>query len=111
MVVPLYNRGYVDREEVLPYVLGANVGTFADTVVVALALDAPVGVAVVLFVVGLSVVVTLLALLAYGPYAAGIGWTHRRITTDRRAYVGFLLALLAVPLSLVVVPFVAAALA
>ena len=35
VTVPLYNRGYVERDELVPYVLGANLGTLFDPLVVA----------------------------------------------------------------------------
>jgi len=33
VVVPLYNRQFVRRKEITPYILGANIGTLFDTLV------------------------------------------------------------------------------
>ncbi|MEF8791654.1 MAG: sodium:phosphate symporter [Haloarculaceae archaeon] len=104
VVVPLYNRDYVTREEMLPYVLGANVGTLFDTLVVAVVLDSPEGVGVVLFLLGLSLVVTLAALLAVGPYGDGVERVHDRLIADRRSLLAALLVLLLAPLALLVLP-------
>jgi sodium-dependent phosphate cotransporter len=70
VVVPLYNRGYVKRREILPYVLGANLGTLFDTLIVAVVLNSSTGVAVVLTVIWTATVVTLAAMLGYGWYAS-----------------------------------------
>jgi len=48
VVVPLYNRQFVRRKEITPYILGANIGTLFDTLVVAFVLETTAGVAIVL---------------------------------------------------------------
>lgn len=72
MVVPLYNRGYLDRREIAPYVLGANVGTLVDTLVVAVVLGEPTGVAAVLVVGAVASGVTLVALVVLDPTVRGV---------------------------------------
>lgn len=104
VVVPLYNRGYVDREEMLPYVLGANLGTLFDTLLVAVLLDSPVGVRAVLVLVGAAIVVTAVALLAGEAYVARVVAADRWILEDRRSLGAFLVLLLGVPVALVAVP-------
>lgn len=104
VVVPLYNRGYVERDELLPYVLGANLGTLSDTLVVAAVLDSPVGVGSVLFLVGLATAATLAALAVAERYAAAVATAHDRLLDDRRAFLAFVAALVAGPLALVAVP-------
>jgi sodium-dependent phosphate cotransporter len=101
VVVPLYNRGHVKRSEIMPYVLGANIGTLVDTLIVAVALDTPVGVATVglLLVVGLAV--TMLALLLYPLYTRVIDALQSEIVGTVAYFVGFLASLLVVPLLLV----------
>ena len=41
LLVPLATRGYIRRENVIPYIMGANITTFIDTLVAALLLSAP----------------------------------------------------------------------
>ncbi|WP_424000961.1 sodium:phosphate symporter [Haloarcula salina] len=106
VVVPLYNRGYVTREELVPYVLGANIGTLFDTLLVAVVLDSAVGVAVVLELLVVATAVTLAALLVLDTYSRGVFGAYDRLLDDRRLFVAFAFVLLAVPLGLVLVPLV-----
>jgi solute carrier family 34 (sodium-dependent phosphate cotransporter) len=48
MLVPLAAKGYIDRREAMPYIMGANITTLADTLVAAMILGRPEGVQVVL---------------------------------------------------------------
>jgi Na+/phosphate symporter len=48
LLVPLSVRGYVRRENVIPYILGANITTFIDTLIAAALLANPAAVTVVL---------------------------------------------------------------
>lgn len=106
VLVPLYNRRYVERDELIPFVLGANIGTFFDTLVVAIVLGSPDGIAVVLLIVGLAVVLTLIALGLGGRYRRSIGVLDDRLLTDRAAFVGFGVLLVLVPLGLLLVPMI-----
>jgi sodium-dependent phosphate cotransporter len=104
VVVPLYNRGFVRREEITPYVLGANLSTLLDTLVVAFVLDTAAGVTIVLLILGLATAFTLLALFAYDPYVTVIHAGQDKLLSDRRYFVGFLLVMVLVPLALVLLP-------
>jgi sodium-dependent phosphate cotransporter len=106
VIVPLYNRGYVKREELVPYVLGANIGTLFDTLVVAIVLESAAGLAVVLQVVGLATLVTLVALVGTDAYTRAVVATDDRLLEERRLFVAFVAALVLVPLVLVLVPLV-----
>lgn len=102
VIVPLYNRGYVEREELVPYVLGANIGTLLDTLVVAAVLGSRVGVAVVLSLLSVAGTVTLLVLLVHDGYCRLVTRADDRLLRDRRAFVAFVVALLLLPLALLV---------
>src|SRR5690606_13025164 len=39
--VPLTSRGFVRRENIVPYIMGANITTFIDTLVASLLLNSP----------------------------------------------------------------------
>jgi len=57
VLVPLASRGYVKREESIPYIMGANITTLADTLVAAMLLRNPVAVQIVLAeAIGVSIV-------------------------------------------------------
>lgn len=104
VIVPLYNRNYVTRDELIPYVLGANIGTLLDTLVVAAVLASPAGLAVVAYVVGLAGVVTLVALTAGDRYTSVVSALDDRLLEDRAAFVAFVAALVVVPLGLLLLP-------
>jgi sodium-dependent phosphate cotransporter len=48
ILVPLASKGYVKREEAIPYIAGANITTLADTLVAAMLLGRATGVQIVL---------------------------------------------------------------
>lgn len=104
VVVPLYNRGYVKRQEIVPYILGANLGTFFDTIVVAVLLDSPTGLLVVLTLVGVGTLWTVGLLIVYDPFSTVLGRAHDRLVGDPRYFVGFLALLIVCPLALIVLP-------
>lgn len=103
IVVPLSARGYVKRDELLPYVLGANVGTLIDTVAIAVVIGEPIGLAVVLVTVGLAtlVAVGLLAVLPW--YEAVVEDAYSLTVKTRWHFIAFLGLLVALPVLLLVV--------
>jgi len=48
ILVPLSNRGFVRRENVIPYIMGANITTFIDTLIAAILLRNPAAFTIVL---------------------------------------------------------------
>lgn len=104
VIVPLYNRGYVEREELIPYVLGANVGTLVDTLAVAVVLGTVGGIAIVLELVAIAAAITFVALLFRSVYIPAVISLDRRLVEDRRAFALFMLALVALPLLLLLGP-------
>jgi sodium-dependent phosphate cotransporter len=101
VVVPLYNRGYVDRRETVPYVLGANVGTLADTLVVAVLLGDGGGVTAVLSVGAIALVITFAALVAFDAYLRLVSGVLDRVLASRRLAIAALAGFVATPLGLV----------
>jgi sodium-dependent phosphate cotransporter len=104
VIVPLYNRGYVRRDELVPYVLGANLGTLFDTLLVAVVLESTAGTAVVLELLVVATLVTLAMLAVHDRYSRLVVRTHDRLVDDRRLFVLFVVSLLVAPLLLLVVP-------
>lgn len=101
VIVPIYNRRFVKREEVIPYILGANIGTFADTLLISLFVDVVGGMEVVLFVIAMTTLVTIPALLLFPLYRASIDALLEQIVAGRRSFALFLVSLLGAPLALV----------
>lgn len=101
LLIPLSLKGYVRREGIIPYVMGANISTWVDTLVAALLLDSPRAFTIVFteMVMGAAVSLTVL-IFFYRPYSRGILWVAHRVSQDRRALAGFLGAIFIVPLVL-----------
>lgn len=104
ILVPLSNRGFVRRENVIPYIMGANITTFIDTLLAAVLLRNPPAFTIV-FVEMVSVTVISLAILAaiYRPYQWGtlrfVSW----ITARNRNLAFFMAAIVAIPAILVLI--------
>jgi sodium-dependent phosphate cotransporter len=98
ILVPLALKGYIRRDRVVPYVMGANVATWVDTLLAALLLDSPRAFTVVLTEMIAGGLVSLLALVFfYGPYTRLILGVAHRVSSTRRNLVIFLACLLLAP--------------
>jgi len=73
VLVPLAVKGYVRRDDALPYIMGANITTLADTLVVAMLQRDPVAAQIVL-AEAIGVTIVSLAILAfwYQPVKRGV---------------------------------------
>jgi Na+/phosphate symporter len=104
VLVPLSVRGYIRRENVIPYIMGANITTFVDTLVAALLLNNPRAFTVVLVeMVSVAIVSLAILLLAYQPYERGILRVVELIGARRRNMAIFLLLILGVPVGLMLI--------
>jgi solute carrier family 34 (sodium-dependent phosphate cotransporter) len=73
LLVPLASRGYITRRESIPYIMGANITTLADTLVAAMILGSAVAVQIVLAeAIAVSIVSLFYLALLYGPLTRGI---------------------------------------
>lgn len=101
LLVPLSLKGYLKRDQVVPYVMGANITTFVDTLAGALILGGANAFTVVLTEM-VSVAAISLAILAlgYGPYSRAILEAAHHVTSRQRNLAIFLGAIVAVPLVL-----------
>jgi Na+/phosphate symporter len=104
ILVPLTMKGLVRRTDVIPYVMGANITTFIDTLFASFLVPGGGATEVVLAEM-LSVSVVSLALLsfAYGPYARAVLSTARAVSSQPRLLALFLGVMTAVPAALLVV--------
>lgn len=98
LLVPLAAKGYVKRENLCPYILGANITTFVDTLFAGALVGHPEAVRIVAV---LMACVTLLSLpIVFGaPHAFErfVDRVARRATRSTRSLLAFVLALLLVP--------------
>jgi len=104
VIVPLYNRKYIKRKEIVPYVLGANISTFFDTIVIAVLLESPQGVAIVLSLVAVGTIITVGTLIWFSPYYRAVDTIQSGLVTDRRYLTWFLISLGVLPILLVLLP-------
>ena len=100
-LVPLSLKGYLKREHIIPYVMGANITTFIDTLVASVLLGGHSAFVVVLTeMLSVAVISIFLLVFLYRPYAklilGGAHWT----TASPRHLAIFLGAIVAAPLVL-----------
>jgi sodium-dependent phosphate cotransporter len=97
VLVPLAAKGLVKRDEALPYIMGANITTLADTLVVAMLQSTPVAAQVVLAeAIGVTIVSLGILGFAYQPVKRFvIGLDDWLVSSNRRLalFVGTLLIL------------------
>ncbi|MGH7462484.1 MAG: hypothetical protein ACREMA_15865, partial [Longimicrobiales bacterium] len=104
LLVPLSARGYIRRENVIPYIMGANITTFVDTLVAALLIANPGAFTVVLIeMVSVAIVSFLLLLLAYNAYEQAVLSLVEAISHSNRNMAIFLLIIFGVPIALMLV--------
>jgi sodium-dependent phosphate cotransporter len=104
LLVPLSARGYIRVENVIPYIMGANVTTFIDTLLISLLMDNP-GAFTVVLVEMISVALASVILLAfsYRAFERKLLGTVGEITASRRKQAGFMLALVGMPIVLLLI--------
>jgi sodium-dependent phosphate cotransporter len=99
ILVPLSNRGFVRRENVIPYIMGANITTFVDTLLAAVLLNNPPAFTVV-FVEMFSITLVSILILTtfYRQYGQSVlrftGW----VTTSNRHLAVFMAVIFTVPI-------------
>ncbi len=104
ILVPLSQRGFVRRENVIPYIMGANITTFVDTLLAAVLLNNPSAFTVVLVeMLSIAIVSIVILVTFYRPYErnilAFVGW----LTADNRHLAYFMVTILLVPILLLLV--------
>jgi Na+/phosphate symporter len=101
ILVPLSNRGFVRRENVIPYIMGANITTFVDTLLAAVLLNNPAAFTVVLVeMLSITIVSIVILLTIYRRYEhamlAFVAW----VTDSNRNLAIFMTMILVVPIIL-----------
>ena len=101
VLVPLVAKGYVKREDILPYIIGANITTLGDTLLAAFLLHSPAAVRIVLAgILGTSIVSALLLALLYPQIKRGVWRFQRQIVRTKPRLAGFTAALFLVPIAI-----------
>lgn len=101
LLIPLSLKGYVRRDNIIPYVMGANISTWVDTLVASLLLDSPRAFTIVFTEMIVGCAVSLIVLIFfYKPYSRMILAGAHAITRNQRSFAVFLGAILLIPLAL-----------
>ena len=98
VLVPLSHRGFVRRENVIPYIMGANITTFIDTLLAAVLLNNSQAFTIVLVeMTSITIVSIVLLLTIFRRYERAmlnfVGW----VTADNRHLALFMVVILVVP--------------
>jgi hypothetical protein len=102
VLVPLNAKGYVKRESMLPYIMGANITTLGDTLLAAFLLGSPAAVRIVLAgIVGTTIVCVILLAFFYEPVRKGIWKFQKSMVRSKPRLAGFTAALFIVPIALI----------
>jgi len=104
ILVPLSNRGFVRRENVIPYIMGANITTFIDTLLAAVLLGNPPAFTIVFTEMFTITLVSMFILLFFYPFYQQttlrfINW----VTNSNQHLFIFIIAIFLVPILLMLV--------
>lgn len=104
LLVPLSNRGFVRRENVIPYILGANITTFIDTLLAAVLLNNPVAFTIVLIeMVSVLIISIIILITVYEQYQAFMLKFVTWVTRSNRNLVIFMIGILVIPILLLII--------
>lgn len=104
LLVPLSAKGIARRENVIPYIMGANITTFIDTLFATLLIGRPEAFTIVLVgMLSVALVSLVILLFFFERFEKSLLSLAARILRTRRTLASFLLAILIVPLLLLVI--------
>lgn len=102
ILVPLSNRGFIRRENVIPYIMGANITTFVDTLLAAALLENANAFTIVLVgMVGISLVSIAILVILHHPYRYYTLKFVDRVTTSKLNMAVFMVAIFLIPIILI----------
>jgi hypothetical protein len=104
ILIPLSNRGFVRRENVIPYIMGANITTFVDTLLAAVLLDNPPAFTIVLAeMISITIVSVIILTTGYHRYERAMLDFVDWVTARKRNLAIFMVVIFVVPIVLVLV--------
>jgi sodium-dependent phosphate cotransporter len=104
ILVPLSHRGFVRRENVIPYIMGANITTFIDTLLAAVLLNNPPAFTVVLAgMISITIVSVLILAIIYHRYHRAMLDVVAWMTANNRHLALFMITIFVTPLILMLV--------
>jgi sodium-dependent phosphate cotransporter len=106
VLVPLAAKGLIKREEALPYIMGANITTLADTLVVAMLQPSPDAAQVVLAeAIGVTIVSLLILAFIYKPVQRSVLRLDDYLVSSNRRLALFVGTLFLAPIALLATGF------
>ena len=104
VLVPLVAKRYVKREDIIPYIMGANITTLGDTMLAAFALHSAAAVRIVLAeLIATSILSVVLLAFFYPQLRSGIWSFQRQIVKSRTRLAAFTAGLFVLPIAVVFV--------
>lgn len=104
VLVPLVTKRYARREDILPYVMGANITTLGDTMLAAFALNSPAAVRIVLAEVMAATLLSVILLgFFYTPVHRLVWRFQRQVIESKTRLAAFTAALFLVPITVIAV--------
>jgi Na+/phosphate symporter len=100
VLVPLAVKGYVKRDEALPYIMGANIMTLADTLVVAMLQPTEVAAQIVLAqALGVAIVSIVILAFFYQPVQRAVLTVEDYFVSSNRRLAVFVAILFVLPIA------------
>jgi Na+/phosphate symporter len=104
ILVPLSARGFVRRENVIPYIMGANITTFIDTLLAAMLLQNSAAFTIVFVeMISILIISTVILLTAYRHYHTTLLKSVVWITANTRNLAIFMISILVMPIILMLI--------
>ena len=104
MLIPLVTTGVIDKENhILPYILGANIGTVFDVMLAALATGNPAAIGVWLVHLTINVLGALIFLPLAKPFSSSVNRVNEFLTFSKKRTIIFLVLSNAIPAILLIV--------
>ncbi len=104
ILVPLSARGFVRRENVIPYIMGANVTTFIDTLLAAVLLQNSSAFTIIsVGMLSITMISIAILMIGYHRYRSMILSSVTWITANNRNLAIFMIAILVLPIILMLI--------
>jgi Na+/phosphate symporter len=104
ILVPLSARGFVRRENVIPYIMGANITTFVDTLLAAVLLNNPPAFTIVLVeMFSITIVSAIILVTVYRRYERGMLRFVAWVTASNRNLAVFMAVIFVLPIALMLI--------
>ena len=104
ILVPFSARGFVRRENVIPYIMGANITTFIDTLLAAVLLRNPSAFTIIFVgILSIATISILILITTHNRYRSLILASVDWVTTNNRNLAIFMIIIFVLPLILVLI--------